>query len=455
MQKHTAIRSLKTETMMKQLSVKDNSSYAKEYFADIPRLTRKIDSKTLEQLEHEGVFVFPELVADAEDITKDQMILQRVGDCYRSQNVMGFIGYGDERLVLTSRFSDENSDFFLQYMLEQVLDFPNIVDLSTSADQDDRLFHMLLFLFPYYLKQAVRKGLFKTYIRRKYNDSNVKGIIDIPRHIDRNTPFVGKVAYNKREYSYDNYLMELIRHTIEFIKKKPYGKKILARVKNEVQLVVDATQDYALFDKRSIIEKNTRNVVRHAYYREYRSLQHLCLLILQQQKHNIGSGARQIYGILFDGAWLWEEYVNQLISDKFYHPRNKGREGAQRLFACGVGLIYPDFIGREQSPRLIADAKYKPTDNIGGKDYLQLLAYMLRFDAKTGYYLYPDSQSTGDVKLMLNEGVKYENNVKAREDICVIKHGLRIPDTANSYDDFVIAIKKSESAFRELFHSTT
>ena len=436
---------------MKQLRIKDNSRYNKEYFADIPRLTAKIHNKTLEQLEREGIFVFPEFVADSQDITSDQMILQQSGDSFRTQNIMGFIGYGDERLVINSRFSDNNSDYFIQYMLEKVLDFPNIVDLSTSTDHDERLFHLLLFLFPQYLKQAVRKGLFKTYIRRKYNDSNVKGVIDIPRHIDKNTPFVGKVAYNQREYSYDNYLMELIRHTIEFIKKKPYGKNILVRVKDEVQLVVDATPSYSVFDKRTIIEKNTHNIVRHAYYREYRSLQHLCLLILQHQKHQIGSGARQIYGILFDGAWLWEEYVNQFISDKFYHPRNKGGEGAQRLFSGGIGLIYPDFIGREHTPRQIADAKYKPADNVGGKDYLQLLAYMFRFDAKTGYYLYPDSQLTGDVQLMLNEGLKYENNVKAREDICVIKHGLLIPQKAESYESFVSLIKDSENKFRQLF----
>lgn len=41
--------------------------------------------------------------------------------------------------------------------------------------------------------------------------------------------------------------------------------------------------------------------------------------------------------------------------------------------------------------RVIAGAKYKPIDNIYSKDYLQLLAYMFRFDAKTGYYLYPES----------------------------------------------------------------
>lgn len=436
---------------MKQIRISDNSQYHKEQFSNVPHLTAKISNKTLEQLEREGVFVFPKLLTDSEDITKDQMILQHIGENYRTQNVMGFIGYGNERLILTSRFSYNKNDYFLQYMLEQVLDFPNIVDLSTSASLDDQLFHMLLFLFPYYLEQAMRKGLFKTYIRKKYNDSNVKGIIDIPRHIDRNTPFVGKVAYNQREYSYDNYLMELIRHTIEFIKKKPYGNRILSRVKKEIQLIVDATQNYSAFDKHAIVEKNKQNSVRHAYYREYRALQRLCLLILQQQKHNIGSGARQIYGILFDGAWLWEEYVNRLISDKFYHPRNKAGEGAQRLFAGGIGLIYPDFIGRDSFSRLIADAKYKPTDNISGKDYLQLLAYMFRFDAKTGYYLYPNSQSVGDVRLMLNEGVKYEKNVKARDDISVIKHGLLIPQNADCYDSFVSTIRDNEIKFKQAF----
>ena len=40
-------------------------------------------------------------------------------------------------------------------------------------------FNFLLFLFPHYLKAAMRKGLFKKYIRRSYNDGNVKGTIDI------------------------------------------------------------------------------------------------------------------------------------------------------------------------------------------------------------------------------------------------------------------------------------
>ena len=217
---------------------------------------------------------------------------------------MGFLGCGNERLIIESRFCGKNGDYFFQYLLNRVLDFPNIVNLETDANQDNRLFNYLLFLFPFFLRTAMRKGVFKKYVNKKYNNGNAKGSIDIARHIEKNTPFIGTVAYNQREFSYDNHLMELVRHTIEFIKSKPYGNNLFIHVKDEVQLVVAATQSYKPFDRRIVIDENKKNIIRHAYYREYLSLQRLCLLILQHQKHQIGYGSRQIYGILFDGAWL-------------------------------------------------------------------------------------------------------------------------------------------------------
>ena len=432
---------------MRQLRIKDNTQTRKEDFSGISKITTKVADRTLEQLEREGVFVFPEMVEDAEGLTKDQLVLQSVNDTYLSGNVMGFLGCGDERLVIDSRFSNGDNDYFFQYLLDRVLDFPNIVDLETDADQDNRLFNLLLFLFPYYLKSAMRKGLFKTYIRYRYNDGNVKGTIDIAHHITKNTPFTGNIAYSQREYSYDNQLMELIRHTIEFIKKKPYGNNLLVKEKDEIKLVIDATPNYEAYDKRKIITENKQNTIRHAYYHEYRALQRLCILILQHQKHQIGSGMRQIYGILFDGAWLWEEYVNELIDDIFYHPMNKGGKGAQRLFTGSVGLIYPDFISRDIEKRVIADAKYKPIDNIGNRDYLQVLAYMFRFDAKEGFYLYPEANDSDDLMLQMNRGSTYEKNVEPRDDIRVTKHGLKIPGDAVSYEDFVSKIKNCEHDF--------
>ena len=438
---------------MKQIKIKDNSQQKKETFSQVKNLTGKIADKTLEQLEREGVFVFPDTVKDAGDITQDQMILQSVNDTYRSGNVMGFLGCGDERLIIESRFCGGSEDYFFQYLLDKVLDFPNIVNLESDANQDDRMFNFFLFLFPRYLQAAMRKGLFKKYIRHSYNDGNVKGTIDIARHIEANTPFVGKIAYSQREFSYDNSLMELVRHTIEFIKRKPYGNKLLVKAKDEVKLVINATPGYEPYDRQKIIEQNKKNTVRHAYFREYLALQRLCLLILQHQKHQIGAGARQIYGILFDGAWLWEEYVNSLIEDVFYHPMNKGGKGAQRLFDGNVGLIYPYFISRNSEMRIIADAKYKPIDNIGNRDYLQVLAYMFRFDAKAGYYLYPEAEGSDDLKLWLNRGSTYEENVVPRDDISITKHGLKIPIDAQNYSEFTAKMKVQEQEFTSVFYA--
>ena len=238
---------------------------------------------------------------------------------------------------------------------------------------------------------------------------------------------------------------------IEFIKRKPYGGKILIKVKDEVKLVVDATQGYEPYDRQRIIEQNKKNAVRHAYFREYLALQRLCLLILRHQKHQIGSGSKQIYGILFDGAWLWEEYVNSLIEDIFYHPMNKGGKGAQRLFEGNTGLIYPDFISRDNEARIIADAKYKPIENIGNRDYLQVLAYMFRFDAKVGFYLYPEAEDSDDLNLRLNQGSTYESNVMPRDDISITKHGLKVPADAVDYDEFVAKMKSSEKEFIQAF----
>ena len=443
------MKTSRKEILMTPLRIKDNSSNKKELFADIQNLLKKIVNKTLLQLEREGVFVFPRIIGETSDLTHEQMILKEVNDTYRSGNIMGFIGYGSERLILCSRFCIKDNDYFLQYLLDKVVDIPNIVNLDTDAHQEHRFFDLVLFLFPYYLKQAMRKGVFKKYVQNYYNNESVKGSIDIARHININTPFIGKIAYSQREFSFDNALTELVRHTIEYLKRKPFCQTLLNKVKDEVKLIIDATPTYEPYDKQKILDLNMKKKVRHAYFKEYLDLQKLCILILQNQKYQIGTGFREIYGILFDGAWLWEEYVNTLIGDYFYHPTNKTGGGAQWLFKAPsglTGLIYPDFIGKDKHNRIIADAKYKPMENIGNRDYQQILSYMFRFDANTGYYLYPESGSSDELILHLNRGSSYEN-VQSRDDIKVIKHGFKIPQSSANYNEFIQEMKAQEKLF--------
>lgn len=438
---------------MKRLEIEDNTSYSSLRFNDIPNIVDRVLDKTLLELENTGIFIFPDNLKKENSILEEQTILQSKYETYYSKNIMGFLGYGDENLIIKSRFSDkeDKKDYFFQYLLENVLKMPHVIDLSTLLDKEDNIINLLIFLFPYYLKKAMRKGLFKQYTRNKYNDDNLRGTIDIPRHIKLNIPFVGNIAYNQREFSYDNYITQLIRHTIEFIQTKKIGMNLLGSVKRESEMIREATSCYNRLDKNKIIMRNEKRPLRHAFYKEYRELQRLCLMILQQKKHYVGDGIKKIHGILFDGAWLWEEYIATLIGEDYYHPQNKEKYGVQNLFTNEdgrkLGKIYPDFISRNKRFRIIGDAKYKPITNIANRDYLQVLAYMFRFNSNMGYYFYPDSTHVQKQILFLNEGLSYEKSERKCENVSLIKLGLNIPKNNKSYEDFTKKMKQAEQIF--------
>ena len=102
---------------MNLLRIRDNSQIKKEAFYKIKKLETKILNVTLKNLEKEGVFVFPKVILESEDLEQSQIILQDENGVYKTSNIMGFIGYGDERLVISSRFSDNHEDYFFQYLL--------------------------------------------------------------------------------------------------------------------------------------------------------------------------------------------------------------------------------------------------------------------------------------------------------------------------------------------------
>ena len=144
---------------MKKLKIEDNTSYSSLIFNDIPNIVDCILDKTLLELEHTGVFIFPDNLKNENSISEEQIILQSKYETYYTKNIMGFLGYGDESLVIKSRFSDkeDKKDYFFQYLLENVLKMPHVIDLSTLLDNEDNIINLLIFLFPYYLKKSMQK----------------------------------------------------------------------------------------------------------------------------------------------------------------------------------------------------------------------------------------------------------------------------------------------------------
>lgn len=406
----------------------------------------ELTNKSLSTLDQERFIIFPPLLKDSDDLDEGNCIFRTFNGKTMTCNIVGFLSDGNSEIYIHSRFFEtKDKDYFLDYMLQKVLHY-NVTINEISSSEETTYYDLLVYLFPYYLEEAMRKGLYKEYVSHSYNDGNVRGQMNINRHFKENVPFVGKVAYNTREFSFDNKLNQLIRHTIEKIEStKPFLLEESSVVQKNVKMIKEITPSYSHYELEKVLYENISNTIKHGFFEEYTQLQTLCLKILTDEGISYGASSQKVHGIIIDIAWLWEEYLNLMIKEHFYHPQNKLGAMAHYYFQSGNGKIYPDFIGRDVTNRVIADAKYKPEKNIKSSDYSQILSYMFRFDSKLAYLLHPTKEESQKI-FYLMEGVSMEQTPQKRNDIRVEKIGMKIP-RATSYSEFVMLMEESEKSF--------
>lgn len=416
---------------------------AKEDFvAEYPNLSQALLDRTLDNLSREdSIFIFPNDLINSPDLDRDQKIFETVNQEIKTGNVIGFLGYGQERLTISSRFSDESNDHFLHYLLQKILNM-NLTSLDIGLSQEDKLYQLLIYLFPKYLQAALRKGLYKEYQRFFHNDSHVKGVLDVGMHLKKNVPFMGSIAYTTREFTYDNPLMQLIRHTIEYIKNQKGFGVLLDSNRENMTEITRVTSSYKLADRAKIIRMNKIKPIRHAYFREYRKLQELCLMILSREKHGLGPQAQKVHGILFDVAWLWEEYVYTLLPKGFIHPRNKEKKGGILIFSGGERKVYPDFYDRER--KIVLDAKYKKLEftekGINREDLFQLISYSYIIKAKKAGLIFPS----------IEQSVNSEIGKVVGYGVLLKKCSIQIPQNTSSYSVFCKIMENSEKIFKAI-----
>ena len=425
-----------------QLTDNQQALNKEEFITEYPKISQVLLDRTLDNLSQEdSIFIFPNDLKNSPDLDKDQKILETVNQKIKTGNVIGFLGCGQERLTISSRFSSKSDDYFLHYLLQKVLNI-NLTSLDVGLSREERLYQLLIYLFPKYLEAAMRKGLYKEYQRFSHNDSHIKGVIDVVNHLKKNLPFTGNIAYTTREFTYDNPMMQLIRHTIEYIKnQKSLGRGIIYTNRENITEIIRVTPSYEQADRAKVIRRNQDKPLRHAYFREYRKLQELCLMILNREKHGFGYQEQKIHGILFDVAWLWEEYVHTLLPREFIHPRNKDRTDGISVFSNRERKVYPDFYDRER--KIVLDAKYKKLEltekGINREDLFQLISYSYILKAEQAGLVFPSKEKVVDNEIGKLAG--YGALLK--------KWSIQVPGQAESYQDFVRKMESFEKVFIE------
>lgn len=394
--------------------------------------------------ESPSLIVFPNI-----NETKDSIGEQKLYDFYQKDdknyiktgNLAGFVRLDNILdFRIQSRFGGKK-DYFLQYMICKVFNV-NITNLAYAVSKSDELSVMALLLLPAYIMKAYRKGLFRSYKCFKRNDDKVLGAIDVARHIRQNPLFNGKIAYTSREYSYDNHITQLVRHTIEYARTLEIGKSLLshnAELTKALQEIEIATPSYIASRRKEIIIAN-KKPFSHPYYSEYADLQKLCLMILRQKGIDFTcNDSENVQGIIFDTSWLWEEYLYSVIKPLgFKHPNNRKKLGKIDVFKtpndfCGFHY-YPDFY----KENIVLDAKYKELDkNIKDnekfkKDFEKMLVYMFLLKAKKGIFVYPSRDSKINEAKLNGYG----------EDLCA--YPFCVPQNSEELSDFCSSMEEEE-----------
>ena len=458
--------------MTTSFSFTDNSPHYSVQVTDEQKMKLiELSCKNLEQLQNDGVFVYslsPSLSNNRKKLTVlDAFVNTNSNDLtIYTHNLVGFICYKGLKIDIRSRFVSadgaDSNDFFLHYLMLKTNEF-NFIEQYYPFTKTDSALDFLPFIFTKFLTNALNQGLFKQYQRHHYNNSRPRGTIDIAAHLKLNMPFTGKIAYSTREFSYDNPITELIRHTIESIRNKPELRDLLylTRTTQEaVKQIEAATPSYSPNNLKQVLADNARPL-QHPFFTAYGPLQYLCKSILRNEMMRYANTTQQddeIYGVICDISYLWEEYLATLLTVKplnFIHPNNTTKARAIYLDKEHTFKNFPDFYlpanthsnnedsDAKQAAHLVVDAKYKryAERKVDPEDIRQIMVYMYAQKAPNALLISPmqaDAKNIDIIKPQCYNLLGYGGNISVL--------AMPIPQKAESFAGFCHAMAKAEQS---------
>ena len=221
-----------------------------------------------------------------------------------------------------------------------------------------------------------------------------------------------------------------------------------------VRQIEEVTPSYERSDLVAVVNANLRPVS-HPLLTEYRPLQQLCLKILRQEDVGLrfNADSEPVYGVLFDIAYLWEEYLALFLKPLgFEHPSIVANHGwpVANLDGKDVMRFCPDFVFpdtqgiKPPTASLVADAKYtryetKRFDDRTKHHVLQMLHYMYMLKAQRSVLLSPAH---------IDEPKQWPFVLYGYGGTIGVEY-LTMPSQAQSYAVFCAAMQQAENDFVE------
>ena len=376
----------------------------------------------------------------------------RAGDnnyCLETSNLMGVLRLRDPQngtsvqIEVHSRFDSDDRQLFLNYLLSKVfkIDF-----MGTALGGNDQLWDILAaILFIQKLKEAVPVGLYKEYKRFEENDLNFRGRLDLARHLRQNYPLQDKIAYSYRAITFDNPLNHLLRSAVTVIQRKwPELLYADSDVRTLVDALKNATPSWSSSNIRELLRSSIcRESLRHPFFAPYyEEPRRLAKMLLEEEGFSVYSNSEdnEVSGIIFDGAWLWEEYIATILTPLgFVHADPDNKTGGLDLGIGQLQKVYPDFYRKEG--KIVLDAKYKRSATEQREDIYQVLSYALLTGSNHCGLIFPPGDEQKEEKGIPNA---FQLNIKW--------HSIAFPELQG---DIVAFMQEQEEKLRKVIECMT
>ncbi|MCC8015039.1 MAG: McrC family protein, partial [Eubacterium sp.] len=380
-----------------------------------------------------------------------------VGRVYVSDIKIGDKVY-DAEITIKSRLDYDDKNYFLITLLSRGRLNKAFGDSEIIGKNDKSFKFLIMFMYINALEKALRSGFYKEYVRYKRNDLNVRGRIDVSRHIKENSFSPDRIAYEYGEQTYDNPVNRLILAAADILKKYNLRDFLPVNLKNALSELSRQTFGYS-FMSAAETGKAASKPITKSFYIKYEELRKVCLKVLKDEGVNIfETDQSKTKGLLMYVPELWENLV------LYYFDKNlKGFKTESQLsydimleegkpWGLGPNSSRPDMIiKKDGKTAAVIDAKYKPGWMAGGEaaaekrrpDINQVKAYMYDLNCRKGGIIYPTEKES--------RFHKYSSSEFNSEDFCVIAVSIpKIKKVNNKYIRFSEWKKELDNSFNIL-----
>lgn len=297
----------------------------------------------------------------------------------KATSYVGAVRVGDLVVMIRPKIPLEN----LFYMLSAG---EGTVDFGTGlvGFEEDELLPALAAFYERLVAHTLRRGVLKAY--KEHNEMLValRGRIDIPAML-RTGGMPAPISCRFDELSIDIPENQILRAAADILATYP---DISPMVRRNLRRTVGGLDGVEVVDPRAVPSVNLTRLNRY-----YEPALRMAQVILRSGGIKDRSGRLEASTFLIDMNHLFERFVTVQLR-RLLAGKLEVRDQVKTYLDTGHQVtMYPDLVFyRRGEPVLVADVKYKVTDNGQGRnaDYYQLLAYCTALDLDSGVLIYTD-----------------------------------------------------------------